>query len=151
MKTCIKCGEAKCLSSFTKDKKSADGLYAFCKPCKRARQKEYYKNNNGREKSRAYYVEKLYGITMEDYEAMFEAQGKSCACCGSTDPQGKNFHVDHCHKTGAVRSILCHPCNTALGLLKEDVQRIDQLKNYVQLFESDVPQADMDPCRCRQG
>ena len=67
-------------------------------------------------------MRRLYGMTPEEFDAMFEAQGRKCAICPSTVP-GKNrtaWCIDHSHATGAVRAILCHDCNTMLGNAKDD-------------------------------
>ena len=81
---------------------------------------------------------KKHGITLDEYEAMHDAQDSVCAICGQpetkTDPRrGKTFDlaIDHDHETGKVRALLCHGCNTALGLLKEDINLIDKLKAYI--------------------
>lgn len=76
---------------------------------------------------------KRYGITFADKEAMLTAQGNQCACCGSSDPRGKNgWHVDHCHSTGKVRGLLCLYCNVALGKVQDSV---DHLKKLIQYLE----------------
>jgi hypothetical protein len=137
-KVCNTCKEDKPLSDYNKCKKHADGLAFKCRACARAWAKNNYHNNGGKQKYADYARLKLYGLTPEAYETKFEAQGRSCASCGSTDHNGKNFHVDHCHATGAVRGILCHPCNTALGLLQEDPNKITALANYVKVH-SDSP------------
>lgn len=56
----------------------------------------------------------LYGITLEQYEQMLTAQNGVCAICGRI-PTGRSLHVDHNHKTGEVRGLLCHSCNFAIG------------------------------------
>lgn len=77
-------------------------------------------------------LKKKYGITLEQYDAMLAAQGGGCAICRTTDPGVKGvFHVDHCHDTGAVRGLLCSPCNTGLGHFKDDVERLVRAVNYV--------------------
>jgi hypothetical protein len=53
------------------------------------------------------------GVTDEDYERMLEAQGGHCALCPST-PKTKRLHVDHNHRTGTVRGLLCFRCNRGL-------------------------------------
>jgi hypothetical protein len=53
------------------------------------------------------------GITDDDYEALLAAQGGGCAICGNP-PKTRRLHVDHDHKTGKVRGLLCHRCNRAL-------------------------------------
>mgnify|MGYP006921286330 CR=1 FL=1 len=64
-----------------------------------------------------------YGMTLEDYDAMLEAQGGVCAICAKP-PRGKSkgrrLYVDHCHDTKIVRGLLCAGCNTALGQFYHD-------------------------------
>lgn len=62
-------------------------------------------------------LKKKYGITLEDYERMEEAQGKRCFICSRDTPggYGERFHVDHDHKTNKIRKLLCHYCNVSLG------------------------------------
>lgn len=74
-----------------------------------------------------------YGITVEDYAKLFKAQKGKCAICGTTDPgQGKkHLCVDHCHKTGAIRGLLCHQCNRALGLLSDSVKVLEKSIKYL--------------------
>lgn len=54
---------------------------------------------------------KRYGLTPEAYQAMIDAQGGLCAICRV----GWATHIDHDHKTGRVRGVLCQPCNHGLG------------------------------------
>lgn len=56
---------------------------------------------------------KQLGLTIEDYERLLAAQGGGCAICGAT-PKTRRLDVDHDHRTGAVRGLLCHRCNRAL-------------------------------------
>ena len=65
---------------------------------------------------------KKYGLSPQQYEDMFESQGGRCKLCGSTGPGNGHeyFCVDHHHGSGRVRGLLCHNCNTAIGLLKDD-------------------------------
>ena len=60
---------------------------------------------------------KKFGIDMEKYQAMFLSQNGKCALCGKES--SRTLHVDHCHKTGKVRGLLCGPCNLALGIVEE--------------------------------
>lgn len=66
----------------------------------------------------------LYGITTEQYQALLTAQDGKCAICRSPNPggKGKSFHVDHDHKTGTVRGLLCNNCNRGIGHLKDSEQ-----------------------------
>ncbi len=80
---------------------------------------------------------KKYGLTTKYYYRMLKQQGGVCAICGNNETikqNGKviNLAVDHCHKTGKVRGLLCGRCNLTLGILKED---ISLLYNYVEYLK----------------
>jgi hypothetical protein len=78
----------------------------------------------------------LYGITIEQRDALLQAQGSRCAACGSPTPQSKiGWVVDHCHVTGKIRGILCHPCNTGLGMTKDNPERLRNLAKYIEKFQ----------------
>lgn len=66
-----------------------------------------------------------YGLTLADYDRMAEDQGNGCAICGGP-PTGNTgrFHVDHCHKTGNIRSLLCGKCNTGLGSFDDSPEKL---------------------------
>lgn len=82
---------------------------------------------------REWCLKKKYGLTLEAWDAMFAAQGSSCAVCAATTPGSKNgWHTDHSHATGRVRAILCAPCNKALGDAKECPERLRKLAEYAE-------------------
>jgi Autographiviridae endonuclease VII len=56
---------------------------------------------------------KQLGVTDDEYALLLEVQGGGCAICGAK-PKTRRLHVDHDHKTGKVRGLLCHRCNRAL-------------------------------------
>jgi len=77
-----------------------------------------------------------YGITLVEYNQLFESQVGCCAICRTHQLEFQNrLAVDHCHSTGKVRGLLCRPCNMALGLLKEDSAIILAAAQYVKDFE----------------
>lgn len=71
---------------------------------------------------RAYQVRTMYGMSPEEWDAMFAAQERRCAVCRREDSGDKRgrWHTDHCHQTGIVRGILCHHCNTMIGYGRDD-------------------------------
>lgn len=82
------------------------------------------------------FLRRKYGITIQQYHEMLIAQGGVCAICGkaeSNEIRGKvlSLAVDHDHKTGAVRELLCSSCNTALGLLNDDPALLSAAKAYL--------------------
>ena len=84
------------------------------------------------------YLERNYGINIETYEAMLDEQNSLCKICGEEGfLMDKAKHkvklmVDHCHETGKVRGLLCHNCNRALGLLKDDTSRLTAAIAYLE-------------------
>jgi len=58
---------------------------------------------------------KYYGITLDQYDALWTSQGGICAICRKAPNHGRPLHVDHCHSTGVVRGLLCMHCNRGVG------------------------------------
>jgi hypothetical protein len=103
---------------------------------------------------RAKYLRRRYGIDIERLERMLRAQGGACAICRrpwERCPRPKATHldqglflhylfVDHDHRTGEVRGLLCNACNTAIGLFEERAERFVAAVEYIARF-TDVHQA----------
>src|SRR5687768_13778244 len=145
---CIKCNGDKPESEFSKGTgRYGNGRRSTCKACCSAYIRDYYKKNreriattsarhyqNNRDRHRETsarwvrenqrrvkdaHLRRRFGITIEQYEQLLEAQGGVCGICGR--PPGKlRLAVDHNHETGEVRGLLCSDCNTAIGLLREN-------------------------------
>lgn len=63
---------------------------------------------------------------------MLARQAGACACCGTTAPGGRGrWHVDHDHRTGAVRGILCHRCNVGIGHFGDSVVGLHRAIHYL--------------------
>jgi hypothetical protein len=60
------------------------------------------------------YLRRMYGITEAEYRQILEHQGGKCAICLRPPKPDKNLHVDHDHRTGVVRGLLCVTCNVDL-------------------------------------
>ncbi len=119
-------------------------LYGVCQDC--------YKLTIGEERKRVllerkvkavrkYALKALFKLSPEQYDIMLAAQGGHCACCPAThdgkigkdgDERLKKLAVDHDHKTGVIRGLLCTGCNTSLGRLGEDPARIRKLADYAE-------------------
>lgn len=79
-------------------------------------------------------LQKRYGITLEEYEALFEKQRGACAICAGDMLIGSSkryAHVDHCHSTGSVRGLLCGRCNVGLGMFADDADRLTRAIEYL--------------------
>lgn len=70
-------------------------------------------------------------ITEEEYQELSKHQNGQCAVCGYMPPFPKRLHVDHCHRTGGVRGLLCSKCNLGLGLLADDPKRCAAAARYL--------------------
>lgn len=72
-----------------------------------------------------------YGITVEDYDVMLEAQNGVCAVCLGSCSLGKRLAVDHNHETGEVRGLLCFRCNSAMAVFDAEPGRLDRVRVYL--------------------
>lgn len=118
-KWCARCQEFRPLSSFPNRKKGGKAA-AYCRSCQRS---------YNREKR----LKHIYGLTWDEYELMLACQEDACFICGRR-PRKAALAVDHDHKTGEVRGLLCKVCNhRLLGAAQESIEilqrAIDYLKN----------------------
>lgn len=72
-----------------------------------------------------------YGMTKDQYDALHDAQNGVCAICRKRQPSGQRLVVDHCHRSGVTRGLLCHKCNMALGLLFDDIELLRAAIEYL--------------------
>lgn len=90
---------------------------------------------NHRIKERLWRLSKQYGISEERYNQLLEEQDYKCSICSKEFDTGVaqyRPYVDHCHKTGIVRGILCRDCNFALGLLKDSPEVLAKARLYLE-------------------
>lgn len=136
-KICTKCGIRKSIKSFSKRNARSCGYASSCKEClnqwrridKTIRPDVYrdYEHERG--------LRRNYNMSSEEYCTLLERQNGKCACCGTPATIFKRrLHVDHSHKTGQVRSLLCTYCNPLIGFAKEDIQRLEMASNYLKKF-----------------
>lgn len=88
-------------------------------------QRRYYGKNKGKSKNRG--LVRYYGITLEDYERMVKERDGRCDICGNE----RKLCVDHDHKTGRIRGLLCSCCNAALGQIHDDVRVAENIVSYL--------------------
>lgn len=72
-----------------------------------------------------------YGITPEQYWALYEAQGGTCYICQRATGKVRKLAVDHDHATGYVRGLLCKPCNSVLAHFRDDLTTVRRLNTYL--------------------
>lgn len=128
-RVCVRCSETRELGEFPRDARGLEGRARDCKRCRNAYVREWAKENHERTKDarREAEVRGRYGDAgLEVLRRIRE--GESCEVCGEHTPR---MAIDHDHSSGEVRGLLCSKCNTALGLLKDDPDRILSLLAYL--------------------
>ena len=84
------------------------------------------------EKERVYKLRHVYNLSIEDFEFLLAAQNYGCKICATDKPSRHGtFYVDHDHKTGKIRGVLCHKCNTELGLYEKYQQPNPAFDDYL--------------------
>lgn len=82
------------------------------------------------EKQKGYRLRRKYNMTVEMYNQLLQKQNGGCAICGRK-PKTKPLNVDHCHKTGKIRGLLCPPCNRSLGILGDNEDSLLKVIDYL--------------------
>ncbi len=118
-KTCSKCRVEKETTSFSRNRSKKDGFQDYCKSCF-----SEYKKPRRRSDELKY----TYGITLDDYDAMYQQQDGACKICSK---KFSRLHVDHDHKNGNVRGLLCHHCNVGLGHFFDDISTLTNAIQYI--------------------
>ncbi len=109
MRTCTRCNVPKSLSAFYMYK-DRNRHRAICAACIRAHARQEYPK-----KRWVAHIQQRYGLTPQMYYAMLEAQGGACKICRGTNQGGRKLSIDHDHKTGRLRALVCIQCNLTLG------------------------------------
>ena len=105
------------------------GLPTMTEAERKVRKKEYYQKHKHKTLQKNWVRQiKACGWTPEEYDAAMKEQGGVCFICKKED--FKKLAADHCHKTGRRRSLLCTRCNTALGLVKENIEILRRMEDY---------------------
>ncbi len=127
-KTCTKCKETKPASSFYKNKAKPDGLHWICKECV----KTYKKSDKIKRVDTNRRLVREFGITLDDWEKMFNQQGGCCFLCGRHQTEMEtSIHTDHDHKTGKIRGLLCVRCNSMVGVIDDFDIDTDKIRDYL--------------------
>ena len=79
-----------------------------------------------------------YGLTFDEWEALFRSQDHRCAICFTATPGKQGWHTDHDHRTGLVRGILCQSCNFALGLIKDNIYLAHAMSVYLRKHNAET-------------
>lgn len=108
-----------------------------CVECTNNKSRAWQESNYDkvRESWRKHDLKRKFGITHEQYQAMLTEQKGVCAICGKP-PRGRRLAVDHDHKTGAIRALLCGNCNHVLGNGQDDPEILRKAADYLEQHRS---------------
>ena len=156
---CTGCNTTKLITEFVKDKYDKSGYTYRCKKCRNAasyvwaaanrdkvkaandknkeKRKQFYSSPEGVISSRKAHLKRVYGITLEQFEAKLTAQNGVCEICGEYNTRDKHgvMAVDHNHITGKIRGLLCFKCNSALGNFNDNKELLMKAINYLNKYE----------------
>lgn len=134
---CSKCKKRQDIMEFHSGYFRDGRLSKWCNACRLKRSDERKKHPSAPKApgySRAYTLQRKYGLTPEGYEELLRAQGGGCGVCGRRD-SGNAAHsylvVDHDHTSNRVRGLLCDPCNKALGHLQDSEEILKMAIAYL--------------------
>ena len=119
VKQCSRCKEKKPLDSFQKRTSSITGYAYVCKDC-----------------GVVVHRESRYSLKDSDFQELLASQNNGCAICGITNDEHyiktkHSLHVDHDHKTGEVRGLLCRICNKGIGCLQDEYETVQKAADYL--------------------
>ncbi len=142
---CSKCHLALPRNEFRRDKVKSNGLHSHCRICSRqtkeqtrGHDQELARARNKRWRDKHKYrrdINSKYGMSIRERQLLLIKQNHKCAICGIPEMEMMcRLSIDHCHKTGAVRGLLCKKCNLAIGNMMDNIgilqNAITYLENY---------------------
>ena len=141
MKTCSRCSETKPWGQFPKDRSTKTGYHGYCRACNIEKTQSDFSRLTPEQRSLYNFRSQLrkYGLTPESYSQLLGKQGGVCAIC-SKQEKNKRLAVDHDHKSGKVRGLLCGQRNTGLGKFYDNVDTLSKAILYLQPDLRSLPQ-----------
>lgn len=142
IKYCPKCKRTKPIKDFCKNKSTKSGFCCYCKKCSygfytawrlspsgkshiKKNKKKYYQSEHGKRHQQNYHLKTKYGLSLEQYKQMCINQNHCCLICGiHSSKLNRILHVDHSHKTGKVRGLLCNNCNLKLPWFENNKEQL---------------------------
>ena len=130
-KRCSRCKKIKTITSFCKNKCAKDGFSYWCKTCS-TKYRVSPLGKKSRQLSRRKQLLKQYDLTTKQYNEMFQKQQGCCAICEAHQSKlNRRLFVDHNHKTGKIRGLLCMSCNIFLGHLEKNNTLLNRALKYL--------------------
>lgn len=135
-KVCKKCLIEKPITdySFKRPKNRKPGYQPRCKSCS-LEDTKIWREQQTTERLKDLYYKRNYGMSLEEFNFLLESQHCKCKLCYrelTIDGLGPSrVVVDHCHKNGHVRGLLCNECNRALGYFHDNIQALENAVDYL--------------------
>jgi hypothetical protein len=152
---CNTCKESTSLSDYSTDRSQKNGKARRCRACTAVATQAFRDRNRDRvrqeanaralewRKTDAYHdqrIRRMYGITLEQYRAEVRSTGGKCPICRMVDlpatRPAKHAHIDHCHRTGKFRGVICAKCNWSLGNNNDSAARLVSAARYLTKFRA---------------
>lgn len=127
-RVCVKCSTYKSVENYRLSRGRTEGNIQIRSDCNSCLEHRKYKA----------FIKKTYGITYDTYEEILKEQDHKCAICKCevSNKRVKKFSVDHDHKTGKVRGLLCSKCNSGLGHFNDSQESLLEAIKYLNRAES---------------
>ncbi len=126
-KECFVCKELKSLKKYYSNPSGIGGKAARCKECHNKspyRSSQYYRER---------WLKRAYGITVDEYNELLKHQGNKCGICWKpSDDMNQRLVIDHNHKTGEIRGLLCSSCNKGIGFLNDNASTLKSAIIYLE-------------------
>jgi hypothetical protein len=130
LKRCSKCKTPKPLSEFHKRKGSKDGHDHYCKECGNGNHRlKYNTDMEYKERMKRKTIKRSYNISDIELNKLYLI--KNCQICGSELTKKRRTYIDHNHKTGSVRGLLCPKCNILLGACNDNIDILNSAISYL--------------------
>lgn len=140
LRQCAKCRRWKSPRSFHRRFDRGKGWQSHCMDCKReikrARRRKLVVRSREKEQNRLSVLKAVYGLSAHRWAKLMRAQKGRCAICGKKETSVvkgglASLSVDHNHRTGRIRGLLCRKCNTGLGMFKDSVKTMKAAITYL--------------------
>lgn len=143
VKRCRSCDQERPIGEFWRNSGAKDGLQSYCKTCSNNRRRSANERwtPEQRERHRQRVIKYRYGVGLDLVDALYERQEACCAICGKAGDrpfvkEKRSTHkgvlcIDHDHKTGEVRGLLCTNCNVGLGRFSDDIPTMARAMAYI--------------------
>jgi len=131
---CRFCNSMKKKIEFHKGKDTWNGLKYKCKQCSKTQHTQW--RDKFPRKHKDALLRRFRGTTIDEFEKLFESQGKKCGICESYDPSSKmGWLLDHCHKSTKNRGILCLYCNSGIGYFRDNIEIMQKAIEYIRKYQ----------------